>query len=188
MELAVAQEGHPDNLGAALAGGLTVTCWDAEARVVVPLPVPPSVRFTLLVPRQEASTRVARAALPPTYSRADAVYNVGRTALLLAAFARERWEHLDAAMGDRMHQPYRARSLFPWLPEVFRAAREAGAAGVALSGAGPSVLAVVAGNDAGLAMQVARAMAQAASKAGVEGDGMVLLADRQGARVVQLSD
>jgi homoserine kinase len=183
MELAVAQEGHPDNLAAALHGGLAVTCWDAEARAVLTLPVPPYLRFALLVPDRESSTAEARAALPASYSRADAVFNVGRTALLLAALARERWELLGAAMADRLHQPYREQALFPWLSRVTAAARAAGAHGVALSGAGPSVLAVAAEPRA---TAVAGAMCDAFGREGLTGRTLVLAADSRGARVTEL--
>jgi homoserine kinase len=183
MELAVGQEGHPDNLAAAVHGGLTVACWDPEVRAVVRLPTPPGLRFALLVPDREASTAEARAALPASYPRADAVFNVGRTALLLAALARERWDLLGAAMADRLHQPYRERALFPWLGPVFRAARGAGAHGVALSGAGPAVLAVV---TEPAAPAVARAMVEALRAEGLEGRTLVLAADDGGARVTRL--
>jgi homoserine kinase len=69
MDLAVGQEGHPDNLGASLRGGVTITCWDAETRAVVSLPVPDGVEFAVLVPDFEASTAAARAALPASYPR-----------------------------------------------------------------------------------------------------------------------
>ena len=183
MELAVRQEGHPDNLAAALRGGFTVTCWDAEVRAVLSLPVPSALRFALLVPHREASTAEARAALPSAYPRADAVFNVGRTALLLAAFVSQRWDLLGAAMADRLHQPYRARALFPWLPAVFAEARAAGAHGVALSGAGPSVLAVA---GEGEAASVARAMQEALGRERLESRALVLAADDRGARVIDL--
>jgi homoserine kinase len=179
MDLAAREEGHPDNLAAALYGGLTVACWDGDTRVVVPLPVPSCLGFALLVPDLEASTAAARAALPSTYSRADAVFNVGRVALLVAALSRERWEVLDLAMRDRLHQPYRARALFPWLDRVFEAARAAGALGVALSGAGPSVLALVREPEA---PGVARAMRDALAAEGLPGRDWVLGVDRTGAR------
>src|SRR5262245_60024789 len=105
MELAVAQEGHPDNVGTALHGGVTVTCWDGETKAVVSLPVPDAVEFAVLVPGFEASTAEARAALPASYPRSDAVYNVGRVALLVAAWMQGRWDLVGRAMGDRMHQP-----------------------------------------------------------------------------------
>jgi len=180
MDLAVRQEGHPDNLAAAVHGGLTVTCWDADTRAVVSLPVPSTLRFALVIPDREASTEEARAALPATYARADAIFNVSRTALLLAALARERWDLLGAAMGDRLHQPYRGRVLFPWLERVFGAAREAGALGVALSGAGPSVLAVVRDGEGD---GVARAMREALVGEGLGSRTLVLAADPHGARV-----
>jgi homoserine kinase len=185
MALAVAREGHPDNLGAALHGGLAVTCWDDEARAVVTLPVPDGLRFAVLVPAEEASTAAARAALPASYARADAVFNVGRTALLLAALARGRWQWLAPAMTDRLHQPYRERALFPWLSLVFAAARAADALGVALSGAGPSVLAVA---REGQAAAVAEAMRQALARTGRAGKGLVLAADPEGARVERFCD
>lgn len=180
LDLAVAQEGHPDNVGAALAGGLAVTCWDGEAHVVVGLPVPGGIGFALLVPEERASTAAARAALPAAYPRADAVYNLGRVALLVAAMATGRVEHLATAMGDRLHQPYRARALFPWLDAVFTAARAAGALGVALSGAGPAVLALAREADAG---GVAAAMAGALARAGRPGQARVVSAALEGARV-----
>jgi homoserine kinase len=185
LALAVAQEGHPDNLAAALHGGLTVACWDEEARAVVSLPVPEGLRFALLVPDREASTAEARAALPPVYPRADAVYNVARTALLLAAWTRARWDLLGPAMGDRLHQPHRARALFPWLGGILSAARGAGALGAALSGAGPSVLAVCREAEAAA---VADAMRGALAGAGLGGRGWALAADAAGARVEELSD
>jgi homoserine kinase len=183
MDLAVAQEGHPDNLGASLHGGVTATCWDADMRAVVSLPVPDGIEFAVLVPDFEASTAAARAALPGSYARADAVYNVGRVALLVAAWTQARWDVVGLAMGDRLHQPYRARAMFPWLDAVLAAAREAGALGAALSGAGPSVLGVA---PAGHGAAVARGMAESLAAAGLPGRGHVLRADTRGTRVERL--
>jgi homoserine kinase len=185
MDLAVGQEGHPDNVGAALHGGVTATCWDAEVRAVVALPVPDAIEFAVLVPAFEASTAAARAALPASYARPDAVYNVGRVALLVAAWTRARWDLVGQAMGDRLHQPYRARAMFPWLDAVLAAARRAGALGAALSGAGPAVLGVA---PAGGGAAVARAMETALASAGHVGRGDVLAADTRGAWVEALPD
>ena len=184
MDLAVGQEGHPDNLGASLRGGVTVTCWDAEIRAVVSLPVPDGVEFAVLVPDFEASTAAARAALPASYPRPDAVYNVVRVALLVGAWTQARWDLVGQAMGDRLHQPYRSRAMFPWLDGVLAAARGAGAFGAALSGAGPSVLGLA---PAGRGAVVARAMSEALGKAGHTGRGLVLPADTRGARVERLT-
>jgi homoserine kinase len=183
MDLAVGQEGHPDNLGASLHGGVTATCWDAETRAVVSLPVPAGVEFAVLIPDFEASTAAARAALPPSYPRADAVYNVGRVALLVAAWTQARWDLVGQAMRDRLHQPYRGRAMFPWLDGVLAAAQRAGALGAALSGAGPSVLGVA---PSGGGAAVARAMTEALARAGYRGHARVLAADTRGARVERL--
>jgi homoserine kinase len=183
MDLAVGQEGHPDNLGASLHGGVTVTCWDAETRSVVSLPVPEGVEFAVLVPDFEASTAAARAAFPASYPQADAVYNVTRVALLVAAWTQGRWDVVGQAMTDRLHQPYRGRAMFPWLDGVLAAAREAGALGAALSGAGPSVLGLA---PAGASTGVASAMTEALRKAGHSGSARVLAADTRGAQVEAL--
>jgi homoserine kinase len=180
MDLAVREEGHPDNLGASLHGGVTVTCWDAETRAVVSLPVPEGVEFAVLVPDFEASTAQARAALPSSYPKADAVYNVVRVALLVGAWSQARWELVGQAMNDRLHQPYRSRAMFPWLDGVLAAARGAGALGAALSGAGPSVLGLA---PAGQGGAVAEAMTRALAGAGHAGRGHVLRADTRGAEV-----
>jgi homoserine kinase len=184
MDFAVREEGHPDNLGASLRGGVTVTCWDAETRAVVSLPVPRGIEFAVLVPDFEASTAAARAALPASYPRPDAVYNVVRVALLVGAWTQARWDVVGQAMSDRLHQPYRSRAMFPWLDGVLAAARGAGALGAALSGAGPSVLGLA---PAGRGDAVARAMTRALRGAGHAGRGLVLDADTRGAHVERLS-
>ncbi len=177
LALAARAEGHPDNVAAALFGGLTVSCALADGRVTtVTLPVPPALRWVVLVPEITSATAEARAVLPPSVPRADAVFNVQRVALLLAALQAGRLDALGAALDDRLHQPYRER-LFPWLPAVIAAARAAGALGGVLSGAGPSVLAAVTGE----ADAVARAMERALAAAGIPGHARALPVDTEGA-------
>ena len=176
LGLAARAEGHPDNVAAALYGGLTVSCVDSNGARALSLPVPPELRWIVLVPEVTSTTAEARAVLPKSVPRADAVFNVQRVALLLAALQTRRPDALGAALEDRLHQPYRRRR-FPWLPAVSAAACDAGALGCVLSGAGPSMLAVVTGDgDA-----VARAMETALDKAGVEGHARVLDVDATGA-------
>jgi homoserine kinase len=181
LALAARAEGHPDNVAAALHGGLTVSCADADGRVTaVSLPVPETLTWVVLIPAIAATTAEARAVLPPTVPRADAVFNVQRVALLLAALQARRPEALAAALDDRLHQPYR-RALFPWMQEVGEAARREGALGCVLSGAGPSLLAVV---DGALAARgVAAAMERALAAAGVAGRAEALAVDTAGAVV-----
>ena len=176
LALAARAEGHPDNVAAAIFGGLTVSCVTSEGVIAVALPVPPSLVWVVLVPEVTSSTAEARALLPQSVPRVDAVFNVQRVALLLASLQTARPAPLATALDDRLHQPYRLK-LFPWLPEVAAAARAAGALGCVLSGAGPSLLAVVAG-DGG---PVARAMETALRKAGVSGSARALAVDADGA-------
>jgi homoserine kinase len=180
LALAARAEGHPDNVAAALLGGLTVSCADSDGGVTaVSLPVPSGLAWVVLVPTISASTADARAVLPASVSRGDAVFNVQRVALLLAGLQARRNDALAAALDDRLHQPYR-RALFPWMPSVVDAARRAGALGCVLSGAGPSLLALVAGEgDA-----VGRAMERALRAAGIEGRARAYAVDTTGASVV----
>lgn len=176
LALACRAEGHPDNVAAALLGGLTVSCVSAEGVAAVSLPVPAGIGWVVLVPETESSTREARAVLPDTVSREDAVFNLQRMGLLLAGLASGRIDLLGVAMDDRLHQPQRQK-LFPWMEAARRAALEAGALGCVLSGAGPSLLAAVSRpTDA-----VARAMEQALGRAGVAGSAMPLPVDTAGA-------
>ena len=122
-------------------GGLAVARMSAKNEAQV-ASIDPKGKWPLLlaVPEEALATEEARRVLPAQYSRADAVSNVQNSMLLLAAFVQGRRDLLAAALEDRMHQPYRA-SLCPLLPALQKlAANAAGILGVALSGAGPSVL------------------------------------------------
>ena len=176
LTLAARAEGHPDNEAAALLGGLTVSCATEDRVVAVTLPVPADLRWIVLVPTMQSATREARAVLPDSVTRADAVFNVQRVSLLLAALGAGRDDLLELAMHDRLHQPYRL-ALFPWMSAVAAAAREAGALGCVLSGAGSALLAV----SRGPAESVARAMAEALRAAGVAGEPVTLAVDAVGA-------
>jgi homoserine kinase len=175
LALAARAEGHPDNVAAALLGGLTVSCWTGSRVAALTLPVPSDITWVVLVPEIEVSTSEARAVLPDSVSRADAVFNLQHVSLLVAALGSRRPDLLSIAMEDRLHQPHRWR-LFPWMEAATAAAREAGALGCALSGAGPSLLAAAQGR----AVEVARAMERAARDAGVGCAAMVLPVDMAG--------
>lgn len=179
LDLAARAEGHPDNVSAALLGGLTVSCAGAGGITAVALPVPPSLAWVSLIPEVTSATAEARAVLPVAVPHADAVFNVQRVALLLAGLQVGRDDAVRTALDDRLHQPYR-RALFPWMPAVAAAAREAGALGCVLSGAGPSLLAVVAGDP----KAVATAMEVALLGAGVRGTAHAFAVDTIGAVVL----
>jgi homoserine kinase len=178
LALAARAEGHPDNVAAALLGGLTVACGGPAGVRAVSLPVPPGLHWIVLVPEVSSATAEARAALPASVPHADAVFNVQRVALLLASLQAGRVDLLPFAFEDRLHEPYRAR-LFPWMAAVTEAARAAGALGCVLSGAGPSLLAV-AGEDVEAGV-VGRAMEEAMRRTGVGGVARTLAVDTQGA-------
>jgi homoserine kinase len=176
LDAAARAEGHPDNVAAALLGGLTVSCASGDRITAISLPVPTALRWVVLVPEAQGSTREARAVLPPTVPRADAVFNLQRVSLLLAALGAGRLDLLPTALDDRLHQPARWR-LFPWLPAAVAAARAAGALGCVLSGAGPSLLAAVEGPGE----SVARAMEAALRAEGGSGRAVALSVDATGA-------
>ena len=177
LTLAARKEGHPDNVAAAFLGGLTVSCWNDDRVEAVKLSVSSTLSWVVFVPEVTGSTAEARAILPERVSRADAVFNVSRACLLLAALERGRVDLLPLAMDDRLHQPYRRR-LFPWMDAVMAAARAAGALGSVLSGAGPSILSVVNGNPE----PVRRAINDALPSLCLAGKAEVIAVDQVGAR------
>lgn len=164
LALAAQLEGHPDNAAPALLGGCQVVVKDGEAFRTVSVPLPAKLKAILFIPDFEMPTAQARGLLPSQVSRGDAVYNIGRAALLAAALATGKLELLRTATQDRLHQEAR-QALFPAMPVLFRAALEAGALGACLSGAGPTVLAL--STQKGQA--IARALAGAAQRAGLAG-------------------
>jgi homoserine kinase len=134
------REHHPDNASACWMGGLTVARMRSEAESDV-VCIRPKGKWPLLlaVPEQALSTEEARRVLPNQYSRADAVVNIQNSMLLLAAFTQGRHDLLVSALEDRIHQPHRAQ-LCPLLPCLQEISGKRGILGVALSGAGPSVI------------------------------------------------
>jgi homoserine kinase len=168
LKVATQLEGHPDNVAPALLGGLVIAVQEDDRLLYERMDAPPGLSAALFVPDFPMPTAEARRVLPTQISRADAVYNMGRAALLVAAFARGRYDLLDVATHDRMHQPYR-EAIFPAMPAIFTAAREAGALGVFLSGAGSTIIALcLKGTQA-----IADAMAEAGRKLDVPGRGIV---------------
>lgn len=143
FQIATELEGHPDNVGASLFGGIVVSAWERgeEARHVRLQP-PADLETLVAIPAFQLSTEKARHALPAVVDRADAVFNVGRSSLLVAALASGEVGLLRHALADRLHQPYRA-PLIPGMTEILERAGEFGALGAALSGAGPTLIAFV---------------------------------------------
>lgn len=181
LKLAAHLEGHPDNVAPALLGGLVVASASESDLLYTQVPLPP-MRVVVVVPDFALLTQEARAVLPASVPRQDAVFNLARAALVLLALQRGDYELLARALDDRLHQPYRAR-LIPGMEAVFAAARAAGAAGVALSGAGPSLIAFAEGDHE----RIGEAMRRAWASRGVQGRALILEVDREGARVESIS-
>ena len=179
LEMAATIEGHPDNVAAAVLGGLQLVVTDQQQLYTASIDVPSELHAVLFIPEYRIVTADARAVLPEKLSRDDAVYNMGRTALLVAGMATGHPEYLGVGTQDRMHQPYR-QALFPAMKLLFKSAEDAGALGVFLSGSGSTVLALTSGRE----MTVAYEMAEAAKQAGVSGRVQVTRPTLLGAHLV----
>ena len=179
LELAAEIEGHPDNAAAVVMGGCRIVVSDGDRFITDAVAIPNELKAVLFVPDVPMPTDEARGILPPTVDRQDAVFNIGRTALLVNALSSGNFEHLGIATEDMLHQPARQKIFFP-MKNIFRAAMSAGALGVFLSGAGSSVLALARDREYTIGYE----MADAAMKSGVEGAIKVTQPTALGAHVV----
>jgi homoserine kinase len=141
LAIATEIEGHPDNVTPALMGGMTLCYATGAQPCYLALPIPQNVQIVVVIPDFEVSTSQARSVLPDQVSRSDVIFNGSRTALMVAALYQKRYDLLAEAMDDRLHQPYRA-ALVPGMTEAIAAGYAANALGVALSGSGPSLIAL----------------------------------------------
>ena len=174
-------EGHPDNVTASLYGGFTISSVREDRTVVTAkFDWPAQVRVLIVSPHSQLPTHVARAALARTVSRANAVHNLQRTALFTAAIAQGRYDLLWEAMKDRLHQPQR-ESLVPGLAEALSLPLMPGLLGVALSGAGPSILALATDHTDEIGARIASCF----SARKIESTVRVLEVDNEGCRLLQ---
>lgn len=183
LDWAVREEGHPDNVAPALLGGMVVCGRDGDRTVTKRIEPPAGLKIVLLIPERTLKTSEARRVVPTSVSISDAVSNLQNTALVATAFTTGDWELLRSGFVDRIHEPYRA-GLMPGFLEVQRAAREAGAYGAPLSGAGPTVIAFC---PAGQEQGVGEAMKLAFEESG-SGECRVMDAeiDLAGTRIEEL--
>lgn len=143
LKLAIETEGHPDNVAPAMLGGLVASIVHEERVISLKLPAKAnhsSVHVTIVLPDFDFPTKQARAILPKQIERKDAIYNISRAVLVTEALRTGDLDLLGKSMTDMLHQPYRL-PLIPGAQAAMQAARQAGAAAVALSGAGPSLIA-----------------------------------------------
>jgi homoserine kinase len=173
-------EGHADNVAPAIFGGLQVSVVEDGRVLHTAAPLPEGLHAVLFVPELRMPTRESRRLLPKSLSREDAVHNAARAALLVAAMARGRFDLLDAATHDRLHQPARSQ-LFPAMYAIFDAARAAGAHCAYLSGGGSTICALATANQQG----IASAMLEVARTRETPGKTIITRPTTQGAEIVE---
>jgi len=193
LNLAAEIEGHADNVSAAMMGGLVVCCISRrregkgqceQKRIeTVKFNPPEDLSCVVCIPNFQILTSRARGILPKTIKFEQAVFTSSRVAMLLSALTRKRYELLRMAMEDRLHQPYR-KKLVRGMDTVFEEALRAGALGVSLSGAGPSIFAFTASSTPKLSERVGEAMRKAFSRYEIESRYLVLGMDREGTKIV----
>ena len=149
LKLAIENEGHPDNVAPAMLGGLVASIIHDSHVVSLRLTLTSQrtpIHITVVLPEFDFPTKQARAILPKQIDRKDAIYNISRAVIVTEAFRVGDLKMLGEAMTDRLHQPYRL-PLIPGAQAAMDAMKQAGAAAVALSGAGPSLIAFSAQNE-----------------------------------------
>lgn len=181
MQLAIELEGHPDNVVPALLGGcrLAASNTPSGSWEICDIPWHPDIVPVVAIPDFELSTAEARKVLPADYSRADAIFNAAHLGLLVRALAAGDRDWLRCALQDKIHQPYR-QSLIRGYEAVQEAAVNAGACGMVISGAGPTLLALT---DATNAVAVEKGMAAAWMEFGVKADVRAIAIDTQGSQI-----
>lgn len=142
VQIAAQLEGHPDNTTPAILGGMTIGAMDESDMKYVKVPVAENIHFAVMIPDFTLSTELAREVLPKEISLQDGIFNSSRAALLAASMITGDVDNLPMAMQDRFHEPYR-KHLIPHMEEIMTEARNHGAKGVFLSGAGPTLIAVI---------------------------------------------
>ena len=152
--LATKIEGHPDNVVSCIEGGMVISAVAENGEVTSSqVLIAPGLKVFVMVPDYKLSTHMARSVLPDTYTRADMVYNVSHVAMLVTALCHGDFSKLRVALGDRIHQPYRLR-LIPGAEAIFDICRREGSLGEFVSGAGPTLIALVPEEDTTFAERI----------------------------------
>ena len=178
-EMAIAIEGHPDNVVPALLGNCQLSVGEPNNWHISSIPWHQEIIPVVAIPNFELSTEAARSVLPSEYSRSDAIFNISRMGLLLRALATNNGEWLQVALEDKIHQPYR-KSLIRGYDAVKSAAIASGAYGMVISGAGPTLLALT---NPDKVKTVVTAMSEAWAAIDVEAQVQPLILDTVGAKI-----
>jgi len=164
IKIATELEGHPDNVVPAMVGGFCVVVKKNKNEIeYVKFNMPENLQAVLCIPEIKVLTEYARKILPMNVPYEDAVFNCSRTALLVSAISQKKFYLLKTAMEDKLHQKYRKR-LIPGMDDVFSSALKLGCSGVALSGSGPTIIAIVDKNSKVIPERIGKAMVSAFSK------------------------
>lgn len=180
LQVANTIEGHPDNVTPALYGGVTLSIPTENGILPRVLAQQPKLRAVVVIPDLLLKTEKARGILPTHVSRHDAVFNISHAGLLIESFIRAEYSFLKEGMRDVLHQNQRAM-LIPGLLETLEAATQAGAFGAALSGSGPTLLALT---EPALEQNVAQSMLDAFKKHNIRAQSYALAIDSEGAQVI----
>jgi len=176
---AIEIEGHPDNVAAALLGGIVAVAEQDGNYFYTSFTPPKELVIYAVIPNFTLSTKAARSVLPQLVPMKDVVFNLGRVALLISILKEGNWDLLTVALKDRIHQPYRSR-LIPGMTEAFEAAEQAGAYGAVLSGAGPTLIAF---GPPGL--EIGEAMGRVLRTYGIEAEARKLEPSLRGAYIIE---
>ena len=180
MTMAIAIEGHPDNVVPALLGGCQLSVADGDKWQVSPIPWHQEIVPVVAIPNFELSTEQARSVLPNSYNRSDAIFNISRMGLLIRALATNNGDWLSTALADKIHQPYRQK-LITGYEQLHSAAMSAGAYGLVISGAGPTLLTLT---NRDRTEQVIESMTAAWKKLDIDSQVRSLALDNAGAKVL----
>ena len=180
LEMAVELEGHPDNVAPALLGGMVVAIVDESKTFYDKVDVKKGIKFVSIIPNFRLSTKKARSVIPQEISLKDGVYNVSRAALMVACFSSGKYELIKYACKDAFHQSYRSK-LIPGFEEVYNKSYELGALGCYLSGAGPTIMAIINEEDERFSNELKEFL----KAKGLEWDILELAIDDAGATIIE---
>ncbi|AYO30386.1 homoserine kinase [Biomaibacter acetigenes] len=176
INLATEMEGHPDNVVPALIGGFSISILHEGKVIYRSFPMPDNLRFVAAIPRFHLETVKARKVLPREVPLSDAVFNLSRSALMVAAFCRGDFTDIEVFCQDKLHQPYRSQ-LIPGMEKVIKMATQKGALGCFLSGAGPAVICLAYEKQAPI---LGESMVEIFLDEGIESEYKILTPDGEG--------
>ncbi|KRE36690.1 homoserine kinase [Paenibacillus sp. Soil724D2] len=186
FQIASRLEKHPDNVGASLFGGIVVAFWDGEKAESIRIEPDANLEVLVAIPAFQLSTEKARSVMPKQVTMKDAVFNLSHSSLLVAALATCNLGMIRHAMKDALHQPYRAE-LIPGMKTLLEQAENHGALGVALSGAGPTMLALVDARS-GQKEELEAFLKDTLAKEGIEAQTLWLKPSGEGVAAVLLQE